>query len=107
MRGLCRCGRAERGFMFQVPRHARRLGQDYPVEWFCSIKCMDRRAAVKDATHDELAAIEAGGQCGGEYLDSINKTDLAKLSHDEWATFCRCVVNGYVEEMQRRVVAPF
>lgn len=107
MRALCPCGRAERGFLFQVPRHARRLGHDYPVEWFCSISCMDGREKMKDATKDELSAIEVGGQCGGEYLDEIGKTDLAKLTPYEWKTFCRSIVSGYIADMQKRIKVPF
>lgn len=55
-----------------------------------------------DPTDDELASMSIGGEKGGEYLDSINKSDLASLSLDEWETFIRCVVTGYIEEMQKR-----
>lgn len=67
------------------------------------MRCMDGRNAVIDATKDELAAMEEGGVLGGEYLDSIGKSDLGQLTEDEWLTFLRCVVSGYIEEMQRRV----
>lgn len=62
---------------------------------------------MKDPTKDELDAIDAGGQCGGEYLDEIGKTDLSTMTEDEWRTFCRCIVTGYIGEMQKRIRAPF
>jgi len=36
-----------------------------------------------------------GGQNAGEYLDSIGKTDLAKLTKDEWQTFCSVMCVNY------------
>lgn len=37
-------------------------------------------------------AVRFGGAMGGEYLESIGKTDLAMLTAEEWETFIRCVV---------------
>lgn len=89
--------------MWMPPRSKRTCPSDQTPRWFCSMRCMDGRDAVIDATKDELAAMEEGGVLGGEYLDSIGKSDLGKLTEDEWRTFLRCVVSGYIEEMQRRV----
>lgn len=50
-----------------------------------------------DPTPNEIAAIAGGGQLGGEYLESIGKTDLAALTADEWRLFCTAVVGGYVD----------
>lgn len=50
-----------------------------------------------DPTEHELQAMEHAGAQGGEYLDSIKKTDLSALSPDEWATFINCVCSGYVD----------
>lgn len=47
----------------------------------------------------ENEAIMYGGQMGGEYLDSIGKTDLATLSADEWAEFLNCVCKNYLEKL--------
>jgi hypothetical protein len=43
----------------------------------------------------EKPAILYGGQMGGEYLDSIRKTDLATLNETEWQTFLECVCHNY------------
>ena len=39
-----------------------------------------------DPTPNERAAMARGGAMGGEYLDSLGKTDLAQLSLEEWQT---------------------
>lgn len=43
----------------------------------------------------ELEAVEHGGTAGGEYLDSIGKSDLAKLTKEEWIMFLECVCKEY------------
>lgn len=57
----------------------------------------------------DTLATEDGGQKGGEYLDSIGKTDLATLTADEWAELCRQIVGGYREALKGRLrnEAPF
>lgn len=52
-----------------------------------------------DPTEQEKAAVEHAGQMAGEYLDSIRKTDLAKLSHEEWDTFCRVMCGAFIEKV--------
>lgn len=51
---------------------------------------------------DEREAAVMGGQAAGEYLDSIGKSDLAKLSKEEWETFCQALFRGACAEMERR-----
>lgn len=46
---------------------------------------------MTDWTKDENQVLLAGGSMGGEYLDSIGRTDLATLSADQWLTFLQCV----------------
>lgn len=60
-------------------------------------------------TDTEEEALEAGGNAGGQYLDSIGKTDLATLSPLEWSTFLSKVLEGYGEHMRDAAVttAPF
>ena len=40
-------------------------------------------------------AVVFGGKNGGEYLESINKFDLATLTKTEWETFCYCICTNY------------
>lgn len=53
-----------------------------------------------DPTPNEKAAFVHGGEMGGEYLDSIGKTDLAVLTRDEWATFVEAVITSYCDHMR-------
>jgi hypothetical protein len=54
-----------------------------------------------DKTHDEKAALVAGGNAGGEYLDSIGITDLVTLSVEQYQQYVECVVGGYIEHLER------
>lgn len=57
---------------------------------------------------DEHDAIMYGGQMGGEYLDSINITDLAALTPEQWQTFLEVVCLNYhnrtIEHAGRREI---
>jgi hypothetical protein len=53
-----------------------------------------------DPTPNEKAAFVQGGEMGGEYLDSIAKTDLDGLSREEWLTFVEAVVTGYCDHLR-------
>lgn len=44
---------------------------------------------------DERAILK-GGDVAGQYLDDIGKTDLAKLTPEEWTTFCTRLVGAAV-----------
>lgn len=53
-----------------------------------------------DATPSEAEAMSVGGQMGGEYLESIGKSDLATLSETEWDRFIDAVVTGYCDHLR-------
>jgi hypothetical protein len=53
-----------------------------------------------DPTPNEKAAFVRGGETGGEYLDSIGKTDLETLEPDEWLTFVEVIVTGYCDHLR-------
>jgi hypothetical protein len=48
-----------------------------------------------DPTPNEAAAMTVGGQIGGEYLESMGKSDLATLTETEWDRFIDAFVTGY------------
>lgn len=73
-------------------------GVEY-VACFCGDKCRERGEMV-DPTEAEIKGMEAGAAAGGEYLDSLGKTDLAMLTPDEYMTFIECVCTGFVESVQ-------
>lgn len=53
-----------------------------------------------DPTPNEQAAIRQGGKMGGEYLESLAKTDLARLTEDQWLTFVEAIVTGYCDRLR-------
>lgn len=83
-----------------------------PVKWVCW-ECLDGthngiRSKLPRLYHMRLTdyegrALEDGGNAGGEYLDSINKTDLAELDPEEWRSFLGAVLKGYADSMREIV----
>lgn len=55
-----------------------------------------------DLKPDERRAAAKGGEAAGGYLDQIGKTDLAKLSIEEWQEFCALLFVGACDEMRAR-----
>jgi len=54
-----------------------------------------------DPSPNETSAMQFGGQMGGEYLESIGKTDLAMLTETEWDRFIDTVVTGYCDHLRQ------
>ncbi len=52
-----------------------------------------------DPTPNEQAAMIAGGNAAGEYLESLAKSDLATLSPAEWRQLIEIVVTGYCDTL--------
>lgn len=52
-----------------------------------------------------LDDVERAGEHGGQYLDTIGKTDLAKLTADEYRTFCLVIVNEANKAAGDRIVS--
>ena len=80
--------------------------QRAPVKWFCNAHLGNTN--LQKAYHMRLdrfeeQALEDGGNAGGEYLDSLGKTDLASLEPEEWATFLSRVLTGYADSMREIV----
>jgi hypothetical protein len=53
-----------------------------------------------DPTPNEQAAMAAGGEAAGAYLESLGQSDLARLSVEEWRTLIEVIVTGYCEALQ-------
>ena len=69
----------------------------------CSRACQDichRRRGMIDPTPNEQAAMAAGGDAGGAYLESLGKSDLATLSPAEWRQLIEIVVTGYCDTLR-------
>ena len=48
------------------------------------------------AKEDEMLLVS--GKAGGDYLEPINTTDLAKLNKEQWLAFLRSVVGQMAQE---------
>ena len=53
-----------------------------------------------DPTPNERAAMAHGGAMGGEYLDSLSKTDLTQLNFEQWQTLIEVIVTGYCDHLR-------
>ena len=53
-----------------------------------------------DPTPNEMQAMTVGGQQGGEYLESLGKSDLATLTEAELDRFIDAVVTGYCDHLR-------
>ena len=53
-----------------------------------------------DPTPNERAAMTEGGMAGGEYLESIGKTDLVTLTEPEWDTYVEVIVTRYCDHLR-------
>lgn len=82
-----------------------------PVKWECD-ECLQlpidqvkrfHHMPRKEIERFERQALEEGGNAGGEYLDSIGKTDLAQLEPHEWNHFLGVVLQGYADGMREIV----
>jgi len=56
---------------------------------------------VTEISSNEVNAIMATSDVAGEYMDKLDKTDLATLSRDEWFGFIEVVVMGYADAMAK------
>ncbi|GAB5501174.1 MAG: hypothetical protein PsegKO_34850 [Pseudohongiellaceae bacterium] len=52
-----------------------------------------------DPTPNEQAALTHAGAMGGEMLEEIGETYLAKLSLEQWEGFLGCIVGAYLTRL--------
>ena len=57
-----------------------------------------------DPTPNEHAAMAAGGDAAGVYLESLGKSDLAALTTPEWRQLIEIVVSGYCDTLRELAV---
>ena len=104
-RGLCGvCRRGARGFGWFDARFA--LGDPRRVEslrWFCSLTCQDichRRRGMIDPTRYERAAMGHAVATGGEYIESLGRTDLMTWSPEEFAALIEVIVTAFTDHLR-------
>lgn len=96
-------------------RHATGLGIGNPggsPRWVC-VDCISAAwelRAVRSFDHFELTARRDAGEKAGEFLDMLNKSDLADLTEGEWLEFLTKIIDGFGNSIRRQVTedaAPF
>ena len=76
---------------------------DAPVFALCSMTCMDLAAKEKgmiDPNRFEQAALRHASLQAGQYIESIQKTDLQHYSFDEWCTLIDVIVTGFTDGLR-------
>lgn len=80
--------------------------------WVCS-ECVPLAREIRNMKYFdpyENIAIADAGEKAGEYLDSIDKSDLATLTTEEWIKFLRFVVVAFGDSLRAQIAehrAPF
>ena len=103
--GLCAvCRREPRGFgWFDARYHVSDARRDTSRRQFCSSFCQDlchQRSGMIDPTGNERSAMLHGAEMAGAYLDSLDRTDLALLSVEEWHMLIEVIVTGYCDHLR-------
>lgn len=103
--GLCAvCHREPHGFgWFDAGLPVADRRRDSRRHALCSRRCQDichGRRGMIDSTPNEQAALAGGGEAAGAFLEGLGKSDLARLSVDEWRTLIEVIVTGYCEALQ-------
>ena len=49
--------------------------------------------------HHQIEAMATASQAGGEYVESIGKTDLATFTEPEWSNLIRTVVVAFQDHL--------
>lgn len=52
-----------------------------------------------DPTKNEIEAMTFAGQMAGEYMQEINKTDLATFTKDEWMTLLKVIYGNTTQKI--------
>ena len=93
------CRRDARGFGY-APALVR---MDGPLRKLCSMRCMNitaRLAGMIDPNKHEVNALAAASRSGGEYIESIAKTDLAAFNEAEWSTLIEVLVTAFQDHLR-------
>lgn len=69
-------------------------------QWFLVLVCDGYNNAMGGETVS-VSSAESTSRLAGEYLDSINKSDLAELTPEEWNTLLEVIIGAYsADELQ-------
>ena len=93
------CRRDARGFGFAPVRI--RMGGS--IRKLCSMRCMHITARLEgmiDPNKHEVNALATASRMGGEYIESIAKTDLAAFTEAEWSTLIDVLITAFQDHLR-------
>lgn len=93
------CRREDRGFGYST-RLTRQRSRGLRL---CSMRCLDivtRLKGMINPNEHEAAALCQASAVGGEYVESLGRTDLAQWSAQEWATLIDVVVTAFQDHLR-------
>lgn len=59
----------------------------------------EREKMMVDPSPHEQAALEASSAAGGAYLEALGKTDMARMTPDEWFGLLDAIVSGFQDRL--------
>jgi hypothetical protein len=78
--------------------------RNHSIKWNCwpcnEITMIAGKMVKKQFDAFETESMMNGGAIAGQYLDSINQTDLARLSESQFILFFAKFMGGYEESMR-------
>jgi hypothetical protein len=80
-----------------------------PIRFFCDhcgitqARRFQRMRRGKINEFESLAATAAGSEAG-QLLDSIGETDLLRLTPDQYARFCQCLIANYIKHLRKLTI---
>jgi hypothetical protein len=64
-----------------------------------------RLKAMIDPNKHESQALSVACQSGGEYVESLGKTDLAAFTQEQWATLIEVAVTAFQDSLRAAYAA--
>jgi len=71
--------------------------------WLCSLTCQTichRRRGMIDPTRHERAAMDHAVAMAGEYIETLDRTDLMTWSVEEFATLIEVIVTAFTDRLR-------
>jgi hypothetical protein len=98
------CRRGARGFgWFDAQFGVGDPRRDHARRWLCSLACQNichRRRSMIDPTRDERAAMTHAVAMAGEYIESLDRTDLMTWSAEEFMTLIEVIVTAFTDRLR-------
>ena len=100
------CRRQARGFgWFDARFGAGDPRREASLLWLCSFTCQiicHRRRGMIDPTRHERAAMDHAVAMAGEYIESLDRTDLMTWSAAEFDTLIEVIVTAFTDRLRER-----